>query len=61
VQQIKIFEGNGNNEEDINMWLLDNPSIEIVYITMVPMFDRYCHGQGDICNQWISTIVIYSI
>jgi len=61
MQQIKIFEGNGNNEEDINMWLLDNPSIEIINITMIPLFDRYGYGQGEICNQWISTIITYRI
>jgi len=59
MQQIKIFEGNGNNESDINEWLKDNPNIQPVNINMVPMFDRYSYGQGDICNQWITTIVVY--
>lgn len=59
MQQIRIFKGNGNNEDDINIWLKENPNIKIIYINMVPMHDRYCYGQGDICNQWISTIVVY--
>lgn len=59
MQQIKIFEYNGNNESDINAWLKENPFIHLISVTMVPMFDRYGFGQGDICNQWIATIVIY--
>lgn len=61
MQQIKIFEGNGNNETDINEWLKNNPDIQIININMMPMFDRYSYGQGDICNQWIATIVIYKV
>jgi len=57
--QIKIFEGNGNNETEVNEWLKDNTGIEIKQITMIPMFDRYGYGQGDICNQWIATIIVY--
>jgi len=59
MTQVKIFEGNGNNEIDINEWLKGNSSIVIVNINMIPMFDRY--GQGDICNQWIATIITYEI
>ena len=65
MQQIKMFEGHGNNEQDINIWLKENPDIKIKYITMVPMFDRYDYGYGipadqwNICNQWIATIIVY--
>jgi hypothetical protein len=65
MQQIKIFEGNGNNESDVNVWLKENPNIEIQHIEMIPMFDRYGYGCGvpadmfNICNQWIATIVVY--
>lgn len=59
MQQVKIFEGHGNNETDINKWLQENPNIRIIQINMIPMFDRYSYGQGDICNQWIATIVVY--
>jgi len=54
--KIKIFEATG--EEEINTWLQDK-TIEIIYINRVPMFDRYTSGQGDICNQWIDTIIAY--
>ena len=59
MTQIKIFECNGNNEADVNAWLKENPAIHVINITMVPMFDRFSFGQGDICNQWIATIVTY--
>ena len=57
--QIKIFEGLGNNENEVNLWLKTNPKIEVINVNMVPMHDRYTYGNGDICNQWIATIVIY--
>ena len=60
MQQIKIFEGHGNNEVDINDWLKENSNIEITSTNMIPMFDRYNYGQGDICNQWIATIIVYN-
>ena len=60
MEQVKIFEGNGNNEAEVNAWLKDNPDIEVKQISMTPMFDRYGYGQGEICNQWIATIVVYS-
>ena len=59
MYQIKIFEGNGNNEQDVNAWLKDNHDIEVIGISLQPMHDRYTFGQGDICNQWIATVVIY--
>ena len=59
MQQIKIFEGNGNNENEVNSWLKENPEIDIIGVNMVPMHDRYSYGAGDICNQWVATIVIY--
>ncbi|MDD3230486.1 MAG: hypothetical protein PHE09_14900 [Oscillospiraceae bacterium] len=59
MQQIKIFEGHGNNEDDVNSWLREHPEVEIIGINMVPMHDRYTYGAGDICNQWVATIVIY--
>ena len=61
MQQIKIFEGKGNNENEVNEWLRENPEIEVTNINMTPMFDRYTFGNGDICNQWIATIVIYNV
>ena len=60
MQQIKIFEANGNNEQDINAWLKDNPGVRVNHINMVPMFDRYAQGRGDINQQWTATIVVYS-
>ena len=60
MQQIKIFEANGNNEADVNAWLKDNPAVKVNHVTMVPMFDRYAQGRGDICSQWTATIVVYS-
>ena len=59
MEQIKIFEGNGNNETDINSWLRDNPTFHVVSTSMSPMLDRYVPS-GDICNQWIATTVIYT-
>lgn len=62
--QIKIFEGNGNNETEINEWLAKNPNIQVQKVDMLPLFDRFynCDSDGhlNICNQWIATIVIYS-
>ena len=60
MTQIKIFEGNGNNEAEVNAWLKENPNIKLLQVTMVPMLDRYGYGQGDICNQWVATIVTFS-
>lgn len=57
--QVKIFEGHGNNEDDINLWLKANPKIEVINVNMIPMHDRYTYGEENICNQWIATIVIY--
>jgi hypothetical protein len=57
LQQVKIFEGNGNNEVDINWWIECNPNYKIINMNMIPMHDKY--PNGDICNQWVSTIVIY--
>lgn len=63
MTQIKIFEGSGNNEADINVWLNENPQIKVMRVDMIPMYDfNYCsndQGYHDICNQWIATIVIY--
>jgi hypothetical protein len=57
---IKIFEGKGNNENEVNEWLKENPSIKVQNVNMCPMLDRYSYGNGDICNQWVATIVIYT-
>lgn len=59
VIQIKIFEYNGNNEVEVNAWLKEHPLVRVIGVNMVPMLDRYTYGSGDICNQWIATIVIY--
>ena len=59
--QIKIFEGHGNNEDDVNAWLRENKEVEVISVNMIPMHDRYGYGQGDICNQWISTVVVYRV
>ena len=61
MEQVKIIEGCSNEEVQINEWLKSNPSIEIKSITTVPMFDRYGYGQGDICNRWVNTIIVYRI
>lgn len=60
MQQIKIFEGHDNNEDDINLWLKTNPQIEVVNVNMIPMHDLY-YVSGDICNQWIATVVTYKM
>ena len=57
--QIKIFEYNGNNEKEVNEWLKENPKVKVINTNMIPMFDRYVNS-GDICNQWIATIITYS-
>ncbi|XCH79039.1 MAG: hypothetical protein WHF31_16215 [Candidatus Dehalobacter alkaniphilus] len=64
MYQIKIFEGNGNNESDVNTWLKDNPGIEVVSVSIQPLYDFYGAGnyldaQPQICNQWLATVVIY--
>ena len=61
MTQIKIFEAHGNNEADVNEWLKENPDVKVHNVNMIPMHDRYGYGQGDICNQWIATVVIYTI
>jgi hypothetical protein len=65
MTQIKIFEGNGNNEADVNTWLKDNPGIKVLSVNMVPMHDLYGYGYGEgsgqVCNQWIATIVTYTV
>lgn len=53
--QVKRFEG--NNEQTINDWLKQNPDKQPVSISMVSLHDRY--GNGEICNQWVDTIIIY--
>jgi hypothetical protein len=57
MQQIKIFQA--AEEVEINQWLRENPKIKILYVNRIPMHDRYSYGQGDICNQWIDTVIIY--
>jgi len=59
MQQIKIFEGHGNNEDNINTWLKTNPQIEVTGVNMIPMHDIY--QSGEICNRWVATIVIYKM
>jgi hypothetical protein len=58
MQQVKIIEGYSNEEIAINEWLKENPNIEIDYINVVPVFDRYTPN-GEICNQWFVTTVVY--
>lgn len=60
MNQTKIFEGNGNNEEDVNIWLRKNPNAKVTNTNMVPMHDLNANT-GEICNQWIATIITYEI
>lgn len=61
IYQIKIFEGHGNNEDDINLWLKENQNIEVVNVNMIPMHDLYISREPTVCNSWISTILIYKL
>lgn len=59
VYQIEIFEGNGNNQIQVNEWLRNNPGVHDISVTTVPMYDMYQCQPPQICNQWISTILTY--
>jgi hypothetical protein len=66
MHQIKIFEGNGNNENDANAWLKDNPDVEVKFVSLHTIYDFW--GAGDcpdtlpqICNQWIATVLVYEM
>lgn len=60
--QIKVFEGHGNNETEINKWLKGNPNINILSIECSPMYDLYSNiTPPTICNQWIATTIVYAI
>ncbi len=61
VTQIKIFEGNGNNEKDINAWLKDNPDIKVLSVILSPLYDLYNCVPPNVCNQWIATTITYTI
>lgn len=58
--QIIIFQGNGNNEKEVNNWLIQNKNVEIVNIFYQSTYDFYeCYRPPQICNQWIITTVLY--
>jgi len=62
MYQVKVFEGNGNNESDINNFLKDNPDIEVISVTHNSMHDLYYNITPiQICNQWIASTLIYKI
>jgi len=55
MSQIKIFEG--DEEAVINEWLKNNSRITVIDIKRYPMFDYY--DNGDVCNRWSETMIIY--
>jgi len=58
--QIKIFKENEYNEDEVNQWLKDNPTVIVKDISYTPMYDFYtCYSPPQICNQWIVTTVMY--
>jgi hypothetical protein len=59
TMQIKIFEGNGNNEVEINAWLKENPNIKVINITAQCLYDTYLGVAPAVCSSWISTTAIY--
>lgn len=60
MTQIKIFEGNGNNESDVNAWLSENPNIKVLTVSVQPLHEFYKFiTPPQICNQWLATTVIY--
>lgn len=61
MQQIKIFEYNGNNEKAVNEFLKQNPKVEAVSVNMISMHDLYSGQAPTVCNEWTSTILIYKV
>jgi len=61
ITQIKMFEGHGNNENEVNRWLQENPNVEVLNVTLTPMYDLYCNTALNVCNQWITTTITYTI
>lgn len=61
MQQIVIFEGNGNNESEVNNFLKSNPNVEVVSVNLIPMHDLYPGTAPTVCSEWVSTVVIYRI
>ncbi len=59
MNQVKIFEGNGN-EDEVNAWLRENPDIKVTSIQLQPMHDLYGGHPPAVCNQWVSIVVVYS-
>lgn len=61
MQQIKIFEYDGNNEKAVNEFLKANPKVEVVNVNMVSMHDLYAGQAPTVCNEWTSTILVYKV
>jgi len=59
--QIKIFNDNGHQEEDINMFLKENLDIKVVNIVSSSMYDLYNGQEPRVCNQWREITLIYEI
>lgn len=57
--QVKIFEGNGNNESDINEWLKSNPKITVILVSHQMLQDHFKSPPNDLCNEWIVSTVVY--
>jgi len=55
INSIKIFTDN-NVEEVVNQWLSEHKELKLVTITSSEENDTY--NNGEICGQWIQTILI---
>lgn len=61
MTQIKIFEGHGNNEDEVNIWLKENKNINVISVMHQTIYDYYdCYTPPTICNQWIATTIVYT-
>ena len=61
MHRIKMFESGYDHEKEINDWLLQNPEIEVVSVSSVPMHDLYTGVPPQICSQWVRTTVVYKV
>jgi hypothetical protein len=61
VTQLKMFEGSAEeNEEAANMWLRENPQVEVQRVDLHWLHDLYSGVAPQVCNQWLATVITYT-